>query len=316
MLTVRGKKIPLIEAHCHVWEEFHGQRGGSTPLEMVGGGRVRENGVESQFLPPSYTDYSVKLEVLEGYMHWLGIDKALILQNPCYGDQREYVRDIVRNGAGKYKTFGMLDPREIDSLSTEMDLLLDEYECSGFKIEVPDVPFIMDAPEYDFMWRKIYERDVTIAIDLGFGSGPYDFNLERLRNVVKRYPNMKLMLPHMGISRLWDKEQKYPFPHLIETLSLLEINKDNLYFDIAALPSIDDRTGGDYPYYYAQEIMRSIKSYCGMDRIMWGSDFPGILRRCTYKQSLEFVTRHCTFLTDDELTRLLGENALKFLFNE
>ncbi|MPN02337.1 hypothetical protein SDC9_149553 [bioreactor metagenome] len=124
-------------------------------------------------------------------MHMCGIDRALILQNPCYGDQRDYAHEIVRSSPNKYRTFGMIDPRKIDELADELAVLSKNYSCTGFKIEVPDVPFVLDAPEYDFMWKQIQDYDAIIAIDLGWGTGEYDFNIDRMRNVLLRLPNVK-----------------------------------------------------------------------------------------------------------------------------
>ena len=313
MISIKEKQYEVVDAHVHVWKEFHGQRFGDTVVETIGNGRVRQGDYEYQFLLPDFQDYSVKIGVLEGYMHMCGIDRALILQNPCYGDQREYIRDIVRSAPEKYRTFGMIDPRKIGELANELAVLIKDYACTGFKIEVPDVPFVMDAPEYDFMWRLIQDYDAVIAIDLGWGTGEYDFNIDRLRNVLLRYPNMKVMMAHLGVSMLWDMEQKYPYPELQKTLSLLDINKDNLYYDISGLPNFNgDNT--EYPFYRGQEIMRLVKEFCGMDRMMWGSDAPGLLTQCTYQQTLDVVVKHCPFLTEDDLEKLLGKNALKFIF--
>ena len=314
MITLNNRKYEVIDAHAHVWKEFKGERFGDTPVEKIGNGRVRQNGEEFQFIPPEYQDYNVHLEVLQGYMDIAGVDRAVILQNPCYGDQRDYVSNIVRKSPAKFRGFGMLDPRKIDSVSEEIDTLIQNYHGIGIKMEIPDVPFVMDAPEYDFLWRKLLENDAIAAIDLGWGNGPYDFNIDRMRNVVKRYPDLKLMLCHLGVSRLWDLEQEYPYPQLQRTLSLLEINTENLYFDIAGMPVFDH--SDEYPFDRPQKILKTVKETVGMDRIMWGSDFPTVMLQCTYSQSLEYITRHCDFLTEDDFEKLLGKNARRFLFRE
>lgn len=312
MITLRGKQFQVIDAHAHVWNDYHGMRFGDTPVEKIGSGRIRVGDREMQFIPPEFEDYSVKINVLEGYMRMTGVDRAVILQNPCYGDQREYVSRIVKEQPETYVSFGMLDPRDRDRVLSEIDELMDVYGNIGVKLEIPDVPFVMDAPEYDFMWKHLMDKGAFVAMDLGWGTGPYDFNIDRLTNLVRRYPDMKLMLAHLGVSHLWDLEQKYPYPELQKTLSLLEINKENLYLDMAMVPEANEQD--EYPFYRGQEILRFVKSFCGMDRIMWGSDLPGVLIHCTYQQSLDVVARHCPFLTDDDLEKLLAGNAQRFLF--
>lgn len=312
MIRVNGKSYEVVDAHAHIWDNYNGTRFGEIPIERIGGGRIRVDQKEMQFLPPEFEDYSMKAEYLEGYMHMAGVDRACILQNPCYGDQRRYVSALIKNNHSKYVSFGMLDPRRIDSVIKEIDSLMDDYGNIGIKLEIPDVPFKMDDPTYDFMWKHIMDKDGIVAIDLGWGTGEYDFNINSLTNLMRRFPTMKTMLCHLGVSRLWDLEQKYPYPYLTSTLSLLDINKDNLYLDMAMVPQANNED--EYPFYRAQNIMRYLKSYCGMDRIMWGSDVPGVLIHCTYNQSLDFVTKCCPFFTEEDLEKLLAMNALKFLF--
>ena len=146
-------------------------------------------------------------------------DWAVILQNPCYGDQREYVRDIVQKYPKTFCGFGMLDPRNIGSVSEQIDILMRDFNCIGVKMEIPDVPFIMDAPEYDFMWKNCWRTMPLQPSTLDGETISSDFNIDRLTHVVKKYPELKLILCHLGVSRLWDLKQTAPFPHLLKTLS-------------------------------------------------------------------------------------------------
>ena len=43
-------------------------------------------------------------------------------------------------------------------------------------------------------------------------------------------------------------------------------------------------------------------------RLVWGSDMPNVERFCTYRQSLDYVRRHCAFLSATEKDAVLGGN--------
>jgi predicted TIM-barrel fold metal-dependent hydrolase len=311
---IGNKEMLVIDSHTHVWEKFRGQRSGDCPLELMPHGRAKQGDKVFQLLPPEYPDDAVRIGVLETYMENNDVDKAVIIQNPCYGDQREYVAGIVKDNPGKFVGIGLLDPRDKDNIGKEIDTHVKKYGFKGVKMEVPDTPFILDDPEYDIIWKKVLENNCLVLIDLGWGDGPYDYdnNIEKMRNVLKKYPDIKIVLPHLGVSRLWDEEQKYPFPKLQNTLSLLEINQENLWFDSSAIGEWDEH--GEYPYPRSQEIIKSVKERWGMDRIMWGTDFPTHLTVATYKQYLDFIIKHCDFLTQDDLEILLGKNADKVYF--
>lgn len=315
MKNLRGKDMIVIDAHAHVWEKFKGQRLGECEIKLYPHGRAIQGEKQFQLLPPEYSDDAVKVEVLETYMENNGVDKAVIIQNPCYGDHRDYVSEILKNKKDKFVGIGMLDPRNEDLIEKEIESLIKLYNFKGIKMEIPDTPIILDHPRYNCIWEKSIENDSLVLIDLGWGQGPYDYdsNIIRLRNVLKRYPNLKLVLPHLGVSRLWDEEQDYPFPKLQETMSLLEINKDNLWFDTSGIAEWDEN--GEFPYQRSQLIIKSVKERWGMERIMWGTDFPTHMKYATYKQYLSFIINHCDFLSENELEMVIGKNAEKVYFS-
>jgi predicted TIM-barrel fold metal-dependent hydrolase len=316
MKKIRNKNMLIVDAHTHVWEHFKGQRLGESAIEPLPFGKAKQGDKIFQLLTPEYEGDAVKVEVLLGYMEYNDVDKAVIIQNPCYGDQREYVADIVKNYPEKFVGIGMLDPRDKSNIEKEIDTLVNEFKFKGVKMEIPDTPFMLDDPEYSSIWEKVMENDCFVVIDLGWGEGlyAYDHNIDRLKNVLKKYPNIKMVLPHLGVSRLWDINQKYPFPKLQETFSLLDINKENLWFDCSAVAEFEP--DGEYPYYRSQEIIKTIKERWGMDRIMWGTDFPTHLKHSTYRQFLDFVIKHCDFLTESDLEMVLGKNAIEVYFKQ
>src|SRR5205814_2078829 len=66
------------------------------------------------------------------------------------------------------------------------------------------------------------------------------------------------------------------------------------WVDLAALPMLFRED--EYPWPHAQEIVRWAVEEFGADRVMWGTDYPPALNSGTYRQLLDFVRRHCTFL--------------------
>ncbi|MDR1754891.1 MAG: amidohydrolase [Eubacterium sp.] len=311
MIDIGGKKVALIDAHVHIWDVYKGMRYGDIPVKNLGYGKVELNGEIEKLIPSAFADNSVPWEALEGYMDDNGVDKAVVLQNPCYGDQKEYVADVMKKTDRILATLGKLDPRKTDCVAANIDSLVNEYGCSGVKIEVPDVPFWIDDPEHDGMWRKIVEDDLLVFLDLGFGRTKYDWNIERLEKLLHKYPDIRMRLPHLGISQLWDKSQKYPYPELQKTLALFKINKNNLFVDMTAMPFFDE--DGEYPDMRNVEILKTVYETIGPDKIIWGSDFPSVLKLRTLRQVIRFVTIQCTFLSDEDKIKILSGNVLREL---
>lgn len=95
MIHTRGKDMLFIEAHGHCWNELHGRRFDTKKLLPLDYGKVSIGGEEMQFVLPENRDSRVTFEVLEAYQNLLGFDKVVILQTPCYGEQYEYINDII-----------------------------------------------------------------------------------------------------------------------------------------------------------------------------------------------------------------------------
>ena len=312
MICVDGRELKLIDGHVHIWDQYHGVRYGSIAVKSLGYGKIDLNGTVEKLLPPSFVDNRASAEILLGYMDDNRIDSAVVLQNPCYGDQKEYVAEMMKRYPKRFvATLGKVDPRDTEHILQQIDVLVKEYGCSGIKIEVPDVPFWMDAPEYRPMWEKLLEDDLIVFLDLGFEDGPYDWNIDRLTNLLTRYPDIRMRLPHLGISRLWDKTQVYPYPELQKTLHLFEINRNNLTMDFSAMPFYDPED--DYPDVRNQEILRVVYERIGADKLIWGSDFPTVLKLRTFKQCIEFVTKQCSFLSLDDKEAILAKNVMREL---
>ena len=69
----------------------------------------------------------------------------------------------------------------------------------------------------------------------------------------------------------------------------------------------------DYPYPEAQSLIREMRDLFGAEKLLWGSDMPNAERFCTYRQSLDYVRRHCEFLSGSEKGRILGLNAAELM---
>ena len=71
-----------------------------------------------------------------------------------------------------------------------------------------------------------------------------------------------------------------------------------------------------YPFPSAVRAIREAADLVGMDKLMWGSDYPRTITAITYKMSYDFLFRS-KLLSAEELSAFLSENARKFFgFNQ
>jgi predicted TIM-barrel fold metal-dependent hydrolase len=71
----------------------------------------------------------------------------------------------------------------------------------------------------------------------------------------------------------------------------------NVWFDLAALPAY---VAEDYPFPTARRYLERAVGLIGAERLMWGSDAPGLLGQATYPQLVSYIARHCPFLSAAE----------------
>ena len=243
-----------------------------------------------------------------------GVDAVVLMQSIMYGQHNEYLADLVKKYPDKFiAAFAFVDPRKGKVAIDELDFIKD-LDLVGVKIEPPDMPFWIDDEKYDPFWKKMEKLGLILSIDLGWDSPEheYNFQIEQLENVIKRFPDMIVLIQHLGVSYLWDEDQKPPFLILQKILKLIQY--PNVWFDITGLPEFCPSE--EYPFPRAQKIMKVVVETIGTDRLIWGSDFPGILTEdVTYKQTLNLVKNHCSFLTEKQMDLILGGNALKLFKN-
>ena len=67
------------------------------------------------------------------------------------------------------------------------------------------------------------------------------------------------------------------------------------------------------PYIEAQALIRDARDTFGASKLIWGSDMPNVERFCTYTQCVDYVRRHCNFLTAHEKDQVLGGNLDRIL---
>ena len=81
------------------------------------------------------------------------------------------------------------------------------------------------------------------------------------------------------------------------------------WLDLSALPY--HLPEGDYPFEGIDTFVGKPLDLVGPDRLLRGTDAPGMLWMLTYQQMLDVVRLHCHSLNDEGRRLILGENALR-----
>lgn len=272
----------MIDAHAHLWLKQQGKVDG-LPVYDLGGGRSRFGNKTVQMLPPYMTDGVNSAERFLANMDFAQVGAAVITQEYIDGNQDAYLREVRRKWPDRfrvtclYEENGLPDTEETDGIKL----------CGG---RLQDI----DLTKHADVFRLADERGMFIAIDMADG----DAQVGSLREMIQEFPDLRIAIGHFGMVTRdgWEEQIKLArYPRVfIESGGITWLFNDEFY-----------------PYPGAVKAILRARDLCGMEKLMWGSDYPRTMTAITYKMSLDFVTKS-QLLTEKEKYAFLHENALKF----
>jgi hypothetical protein len=244
-------------------------------------------------------------------MDWIGVDKAVLLQGPFYGEANKYIWRAVKKWPDRFIGAGYIDPclrnarERFRKVIDELGFRIIKFELSeptGLVGLHPDLK--IDGKQMEWIWEKSEKKNIVITLDLG-AIGSKSYQTKPLSNILDRHPDLKVVIAHLAQPPI-GKEKDEQLDQLWQEQILLA-RYPNVWFDLASLPTYPSTE--DYPQPTAQKyIWRAVKMV-GAEKLMWGTDVPGALAHATYPQLFRFVARHCDFLSQSDLGKVLGGNA-------
>lgn len=137
------------------------------------------------------------------------------------------------------------------------------------------------------LWERCIELGIFVVTHAGYDimfPPPWHTDPERLAAFHRRFPELRLVLAHLGSMTMWDEVEKY--------LVGLPVS-----FDLAFLTP---------DYIDPARLVRIIRRH-GAERILFGTDSPW----CSQKEQLDFI--RSLPLTREELELILWKNAATLL---
>ena len=272
----------IIDAHLHLWEKQQGMVNGK-PVYDIGGGKSDFGGIVKQMMPAYMTDGVNSVERLIANMDFAQVNAAVVVQEYIDGNQDEYLLKCKEKYPERIK---------ICSLYEEYDnYRLDGFDgikiCAGRLTKVK-------LEELSPLFHKAEEKGMFVAIDLADG----DAQVSAMQKLIKECPDLRIAIGHFGMVTVdgWQKQ--------IE----LACSK-NVYVESGGITWLFNSEF--YPYPSAVDAILEARDICGIDKLMWGSDYPRTMTAITYRMSQDFITKSDK-LTAEEKAKFLGLNAVKF----
>ena len=286
----------IIDAHAHLWLRQDTVVDG-LPVRTLENGRSFFLNEVRQMLPPFMIDGKNTAEVFLSNMDYAQVSAAVITQEYIDGIQNDYLSEVASRYPDRFLVCGMCEFRRPGFLNQAKELI-----SKGFKaIKIPaqrlilkDGRVMLNCEEMMQLFHLMEEHNIILSIDLADGAE----QVPEMEEIIQECPRLKIAIGHFGMVTRPDwKEQILLARHpnvMVESGGITWLFNDEFY-----------------PFKGAVKAIREAADLVGMEKLMWGSDYPRTITAITYKMSYDFLVKSSE-LTENEKHLFLGENAKKF----
>lgn len=287
--------IKIIDAHSHLWLRQEATVNGHHIYPM-GNGRAMFMGEEVQMLPPYMVDDRNTAEMFLSNMNYARVSAAVVTQEFIDGLQNDYLEEVARRWPDRFFVFGMCDFRRPGFMPLVRELY--DRGFRGIKIPaarllLPEGRVLLTNDEMMEMFHFMEDHGMILGIELADG----DLQVGEMEEVIAECPRLCVVIGHFGMvtRQGW--------------MSQIRLARHpNVYVESGGITWLFNDEF--YPYPSAMRAIRAAADEVGIDKLMWGSDYPRTITAITYKMSYDFVLRS-TLLTPAEQEQFLSSNAAK-----
>lgn len=274
--------MTIIDAHAHLWKRQNGLVDGRA-VYPVGNGKSNFGGEIRQMMPPYMNDDVNSYERFVANMDYAGVSLSVITQEEIDGNQDEYLLEAKSKYPDRFRICSLYEEGK-------------PYATDGFdgiKLCAGRLP-TKDLTKHYKVFEEANKKGMFISVDLADG----DAQTGSMKELIAQYPDLRMAIGHFG---------------MVTRDGWLEQIK------LARAKNVRIESGGItwlfnsefYPYPSAVRAINEAKDTCGIDKLMWGSDYPRTMVEITYKMSFDFVLKSKE-LSEAEKEAFLWRNAKSF----
>ncbi len=277
----------IIDAHSHLWLKQDTVVDGC-PIHTLEPNRSRSIffGEERQMLPPFMIDGVNSAEIFLSNMDYAQVGAAVVVQEVIDGNQNAYLTEVQKAHPDRFFCMGMA--WNLEEAKTVQAAGLKGIAFPGHRMKESLVGLM---PVFKFM----EEKGMVLSMCLG----EEERQIGEMKEVIQECPNLKVAIGHFGMVTT----------PIFESQVKLAREGDKVMIESGGITWLFNSEF--YPYPSAIHSIRQAADWVGMDRLMWGSDYPRTITAITYRMSYDFVSKSAE-LNQDEKAAFLGENALRF----
>ena len=275
----------IIDAHSHLWLKQDTTVDGKRILSLKNGRSIFMD-EEVQMLPPFMIDGKNTAEVFLSNMNYAQVGAAVVVQEVIDGCQNAYLTKVQQQYPDRFFCMGMA--WNTDEAQAVIDAGLKGIAFPGHRIHESLLTLM---PVFKLMESKEMVLSMCLADD--------EEQIGQMAEVIQECPDLKVAIGHFGM----------PSTASFRSQVLLARQGQNVMVESGGITWLYNSEF--YPFPTAIRRIREAADLVGMERLMWGSDYPRTITAITYRMSYDFVEKSSE-LTDSEKAMFLGGNAKSF----
>ena len=282
----------IIDAHSHLWLRQDTTVGGKV-IRSLKNGRSIFLDEEVQMLPPFMIDGVNSAEVFLSNMDYAQVSAAVVVQELIDGCQNDYLAQVQRRYPDRF--FCMAMAWNMEEAQTVIQAGLKGIAYPGHRMTEPLTNLLP-------IFKLMEERDMVLSMCLADN----EEQLSQMEEVIAECPRLRIAIGHFGMAnppatppwedRRWQNEIRLA-------------RHENVRIETGGITWLYNSEF--YPYPSAIRAIREAAELVGMNKLMWGSDYPRTITAITYRMAYDFIVKS-TELSDADKRLLLGENARTF----
>jgi len=275
----------IIDAHSHLWLRQDAIVDGQH-IRQLPDGRAMFFGEERQMVTPFMIDGKNTAEVFLSNMNYAQVGAAVVVQEVIDGNQDAYLAEVQEKYPNRFFCCALKD---ID----HNELTVPE----GFRgVAVPGHRAHRKMTDQQVMafFKELERKGIILSMCLADDAD----QIAMMREVIQECPDLKVAIGHFGM---------VTGKHWMEQIRLARAK--NVMVESGGITWLYNSEF--YPYPTAMESIRKAADEVGIEKLMWGSDYPRTICAITYRMSYDFILKS-QLLSENEKNAFLGENARRF----
>jgi len=288
--------MKIIDAHAHLWlrqdTEVNGMK-----IQTLDGGKSLFMGEIRQMIPPFIVDGRNTVEIFLSNMDYAQVSAAVITQEYIDGLQNDYLWEVQQKYPNRFCCCGMVDARKSGYLEHAKQLINQGFKAIKIPAErliMPDKRVWLTCEEMMQLFKRMEENNLILSVDLASGTE----QVGEMEEIIAECPNLKIAIGHFAMVTRPDWQEQVKLARhpnvMIESGGITWLFNDEFY-----------------PFTGSVWAIKEAASLVGIEKLMWGSDYPRTITAITYKMSYDFILK-THLLSGKEKELFLGENARKF----